>query len=145
MSKSSKTSPKFSSGGLRFDTGKPRVELLDIDALFGTVAVLTDGAAKYADRNWEKGMLWSKVYGPLLRHAFKWWNGEDYDLESGRLHVDHMACNVMFLQAYVKRAVGTDDRPRQQRQQRPSRRESRRHGRRNTPATGTRNDERARS
>ena len=44
-------------GGLRFNTGKPRFDLVQADAHRDMVMVLTAGANKYADRNWEiKGM-----------------------------------------------------------------------------------------
>jgi len=99
-------------GGLRYNDGKRRVDLLDIDALNGTADVLTYGANKYEERNWEKGMPWSKVISSLLRHTFAFWAGEDIDPESGLPHVDHIACNAMFLQAYFRRNRAEDDRPR---------------------------------
>lgn len=97
-------------GGLRFDTGKVPVELLPPDALEEVARVLEFGAKKYARRNWEKGMLWSRVIGPLLRHAFRWLRGEDNDPETGLNHMAHVACNALFLVAYIKRGAGTDDR-----------------------------------
>ena len=97
-------------GGIKHDSGKPRMELLAPEALFGTASVLTFGAAKYADRNWEKGMQWSRVFGALMRHLWLWWRGEDCDAESGLNHLHHAACCIMFLQAYDARKTGTDDR-----------------------------------
>jgi|SRR3954463_3762959 len=37
------------------------------------------GARKYADRNWEKGYKWSKSFAAMMRHAWLFWWGEDYD------------------------------------------------------------------
>jgi hypothetical protein len=99
-------------GGKKFDTNKPRWELLPYDAVRGVVDVLTDGAKKYSDRNWELGIAYGRVFGALQRHLTAWWQGENNDPESGRSHLDHAACELMFLSAYEKRGmIGFDDRP----------------------------------
>jgi uncharacterized HAD superfamily protein len=71
---------------------------------------LTRGAEKYAPRNWEKGMAWSKVVASLKRHLSAFEKGEDYDSETGLLHIDHLQCNAHFLSAYYKIAPQYDDR-----------------------------------
>lgn len=38
------------------------------------------GARKYADRNWERGYKWSKSFGAMMRHAWLFWWGEEYDM-----------------------------------------------------------------
>ncbi len=63
------------------------------------------------DRNWEKGMDWHKLYAPIQRHLWKWWQGEELDEESGLHHLAHAACDILMLQATVFRNTGTDDRP----------------------------------
>lgn len=98
------------SKGIKFDGGKLRYDLLPPDALKATTEILTLGATKYGDRNWEKGMEWSRVFGAAQRHLWAWFNGEDLDSETGRLHLSHAACCIMFLQAYALRGHGTDDR-----------------------------------
>ena len=45
-----------SKGGIKFDEGKAPLELIAPEMLFATATVLGFGAAKYAPRNWEKGM-----------------------------------------------------------------------------------------
>lgn len=97
--------------GVKLDAGKPRYELLAPESLEGTARVLTFGATKYADRNWEKGMNWSRVFGALMRHLWAWWRGEEKDPETGESHLHHAACCIMFLQAYEARKAGEDDRP----------------------------------
>ncbi len=96
--------------GVKFDAGKPRYDLYPPEALEGTTKVLTFGAVKYADRNWEKGMSWGRVFGACMRHLWAWWKGEDTDPESGLPHLDHAACCIAFLQTYSARRCGTDDR-----------------------------------
>lgn len=97
-------------GGLRFDEGKNRLDLIPSEWITGLGLVLTMGAAKYADRNWEQGMKWSKVQGPLMRHSVAFWGGEDNDAESGLPHPLHTAWNALALYSYLSREVGEDDR-----------------------------------
>lgn len=92
------------------DGGKPRMDLLAPEFLTGTAEVLGFGAAKYAERNWEKGMSWGRCFGALERHLWAWWGGEATDRETGMSHLHHAACCLMFLAAYESRQIGTDDR-----------------------------------
>lgn len=96
--------------GIRHDEGKTDMSLLCPISLTGTSRILTKGAVKYARHNWTKGMLWSRVIASLLRHLFKFMAGEDIDEESGEPHVDHIACNAMFLQNYYRQHKSFDDR-----------------------------------
>ena len=96
--------------GLRFNSNKPRYDLLHPVAQAGIVSVLTAGANKYAPRNWERGMNWSTVLASLKRHIAAIELGEDYDKETGLLHIDHVQCNAHFLSAYYKIFPQGDDR-----------------------------------
>lgn len=97
--------------GLRFNEGKTRFDLVHPDAHRDMVEILTMGANKYAARNWELGMEWSKVIASLKRHLNAVERGEDYDAESGKLHIAHVACNAHFLNAYYHIYPQGDDRP----------------------------------
>ena len=97
-------------GGRKDDSGKERFDLLPPELLFGVSEVLTYGAAKYAPRNWERGMSWGRVFGALMRHMWAWWRGERIDAESGLPHLAHAGCCVAFLMAYEARRIGADDR-----------------------------------
>lgn len=99
--------------GLRFNEDKDRWDLMHPKAQAGLARVLTKGAKKYAERNWEKGMSWSKVIASLKRHLAAIEKGEDYDLESGELHADHLQCNAHFLSAYYSIYPQGDDRQHQ--------------------------------
>lgn len=96
---------------VKFDAGKAGVHLLPVDALLGITSVLDFGAKKYAARNWEKGMEWDRVYGALLRHLFSWWSREDKDPETGKSHLWHAGCCILFLIAFEIRGIGKDNRP----------------------------------
>jgi len=98
-------------GGLRFNKGKLRYDLVEPHAFEDFVQVLTDGANKYFDRNWENGLSWTSVLASLKRHIAAIEKGEDYDKESGRLHIAHAACNVHFLNAFYYTFPQGDDRP----------------------------------
>jgi len=99
------------SGGWKDDQGKLPYHLLAPEFLEATAAVLQFGAAKYAPRNWELGMDWSRPFSALMRHAWAWWRGEKADPETGFSHLHHAACCLMFLIAFEARKAGKDDRP----------------------------------
>jgi hypothetical protein len=62
--------------GCKDDQDKTRWDLLPPDALEEIAKVLTFGANKYNDRNWEKGMKWHRPFGALMRHMWAWWRGQ---------------------------------------------------------------------
>lgn len=96
--------------GIKYDVGKLRYDLLPADGLEELVKVYTAGAVKYADRNWELGMSWSRILGSLMRHTWKFWRGETHDPETGCHHMAMACWNAMALCVYSLRNVGTDDR-----------------------------------
>lgn len=98
------------SEGRKADAGKPPMELLSPIAMLGTAEVLAFGAKKYAPNNWRKGLSWSRVIGAILRHLAAIQMGEDHDKETGLLHVDHLSCEVMFLQEFFRTHKHLDDR-----------------------------------
>ncbi len=100
---------KTDNTGNKFDSDKPRWELVppEITAL---VDLFTRGAKKYGDRNWEKGMSWGRIFGALMRHAWLWMAGQEYDEETGAHHMVAVAWNALILYVYTVRKVGIDDR-----------------------------------
>jgi len=98
-------------GGVKFDAGKIPFDLVPPEGVTAVATILGVGAKKYAPRNWEMGMDWSRPYGAALRHLFAWWNGEDVDKDTGYSHLWHAATNIFFLIFYEKRGKGKDDRP----------------------------------
>lgn len=97
--------------GLRFNEGKTRHDLVPQFAQEQYAKVLTKGSEKYAERNWELGMKWSKVTASLKRHTAAFERGEDFDKETGLLHTAHIMCNAAFLTEYYKIYPQGDDRP----------------------------------
>ena len=97
--------------GTKDDKQKLPYHLVPWDAVDEVVDVLRIGAAKYAERNWEKGMDWSRMFSAACRHLKAFWLGEDCDPETGKSHLAHAACCALMLLAYYLRQKGTDDRP----------------------------------
>ena len=101
--------------GRKDDDNKPRYDLISPIAQHEMVAVLTYGAAKYTDRNWEGGIRYGRLFAAAMRHLWAWWGGERYDTETGFHHLAHCMCCVMFLLHYESVAetkyMKFDDRP----------------------------------
>lgn len=95
--------------GVKHDQAKPRWDLLPFDAAARVVDVLTFGAVKYGDRNWERGLDYGRVYAAAMRHLTAWWAREDKDPETGIEHLAHAACCCLFLLSYQVRGMSTHD------------------------------------
>jgi len=93
-----KASQTATTGGRKFDGGKPQYGLLPPNALKATVEILTFGAQKYEPNNW-KHVPDSKrrYFDAAQRHLWDWKNGEQNDPESGKNHLAHALCCLMFL------------------------------------------------
>jgi len=95
---------------LRYNVGKQRLDLIPASMIEGVGAVLTHGCKKYEPNNWRKGLSWTGVLSSLKRHLHALERGEDYDQESGLLHIDHVLCNAAFIREYYKTHPELDDR-----------------------------------
>lgn len=95
---------------IKYDEDKPRPELIPPCALMEIANVYAHGAKKYAPNNWRKGMEWSRIYGAVLRHLFRFWSGQNIDPESGYCHLAHAAFGLLTLLEYIRTDTGTDDR-----------------------------------
>lgn len=95
----------------KHDTEKVRLDLMPVRPILELGKVLTYGGHKYGDRNWEKGLLWSRPYAAALRHLFAWFGGETTDPETGLNHLAHAMCNMAFLLEYAETHPELDDRP----------------------------------
>lgn len=83
--------------GIKYDTGKARMDLLDPYAIEQLAHVLGFGATKYAAHNWRKGISKSRLIAACLRHVFAYLGGQDTDPETGLSHMAHAMCCCMFL------------------------------------------------
>lgn len=97
--------------GYKADEGKATFTYLPFDALGCINKVLVFGAGKYTDRNWEKGMNWTRPWDACMRHMEAWMRREPSDPETGMSHLWHAGCCILFLIAFELRGIGTDNRP----------------------------------
>lgn len=82
--------------GLKYDSDKPMMSLIDPEWVLGTGRVLTKGAKKYAPNNW-KNVDRTHYEDAIFRHLMAYLSGEKIDPESGESHLYHINCNSMFL------------------------------------------------
>lgn len=96
--------------GVKYDAGKPAMELLSTKALIEIAKVMGKGKEKYGANNWKSGLAWSRVIGAAYRHLSSFNDGEDLDPETGLSHIAHLACCCMFLLEYIHTHPNLDDR-----------------------------------
>lgn len=91
------------SEGKKNDEGKARWDLVDLDFVQEGVDVLTFGAEKYGENNWQEvENAENRYFAALMRHLVAYRNGEVVDPESGVSHLAHAFCNLMFLRHFEK-------------------------------------------
>lgn len=83
---------QFKSGAQR-DTGcnKLRHSLIPHEALNRVAQRYLDGAEKYGENNWMKGMSLSVYYDSAMRHMHAWWAGDENE-DHGAAAVWNMLC-----------------------------------------------------
>ena len=96
--------------GTKLDRGKPMMGLMSSKWLLGTADILTFGAQKYESHNWRKGLTYSRLYDALQRHLAAWNDGEENDPETGKSHLLHASCCLMFLYEMSVTRQDMDDR-----------------------------------
>lgn len=102
--------PAPTAEGTKHDHGKARMSLLDSSWLLGVAEVLTFGEKKYAANNWRKGISVSRLMDAAARHQASFNDGEDLDPESGKSHLYHASCCLMFASWMIKHRPDLDDR-----------------------------------
>lgn len=85
---------------MKKDAGKLRFDLLPVRSLEELARVYTIGAAKYEDNGWRKGMKYGRIFAAMLRHAYKWWKGEQLDEVDGQHHLASVAWCALALMEF---------------------------------------------
>ena len=106
--------PRMTGTGVKHDTGKPPITLLDRDFLEGAAQVMRFGAEKYNRYNWCGGISHTRLADAAMRHLIAWASGEDLDPESGLPHIDHASASLNMLRGNQRLHPGLDDRYRVQ-------------------------------
>jgi hypothetical protein len=87
-----------------------RYDLLPAGALRQVAELYGRGAEKYDDNNWRKGYDWSLSFAALNRHLWQFWEGEEYDSETGCAHMASVAFHALALLTFMDEQRGYDDR-----------------------------------
>ena len=81
----------FTTGAVRgSDADDVRFDLITPIGLRRLAETCAEGAKKYADRNWEKGIPASVMLNHAIRHIYLWLQGDDSED-----HLAHAAWNVL--------------------------------------------------
>lgn len=94
-----------------------RYDLIPVGPLAAVAHHYGVGAAKYEDRNWEKGYDWSLSYAALHRHLAAFWSGTEIDddptLAAPSLHLAAVVFHAFALLQFSAedRYADFDDRP----------------------------------
>ena len=101
--------------GLKYDSEKPKMNLLPPKALIEVGKVLTFGAEKYGPENWkELEDLQNRYTAGALRHIFAHMDGEKDDPESNISHLAHALCCLLFkLEIELENAKIEEEKPRE--------------------------------
>ncbi len=84
----------FDTGAVRSQAeGKGRFDLLPAYAILRLAQHYENGARKYADRNWEKGLPLSRFVDSALRHTFAFMGGDRSE--------DHLSAILWNISGYI--------------------------------------------
>lgn len=86
-----------------------RFDLIPPEPMWALAEHYGKGAAKYGDRNYERGYNWSLNVAALQRHLNLWLRGEDNDSETHTNHLIAVAWHAFALFLFSARGLGTDD------------------------------------
>ena len=101
--------------GIKYDSEKPKMNLLPPKAIVEISKVLTFGAAKYDAENWRKlDDLQNRYTAGALRHIFAHMDGEELDPETNLSHLAHAMCCLLFkLEIELENAKIEEEKPRE--------------------------------
>jgi len=86
--------------GKKYDKDKLRYDLIPWCVEEEIAKVITHGADKYGENNWQNlENANARYYSALIRHIQEFRKGNLIDKDSGLSHLSHALCNVAFLLA----------------------------------------------
>lgn len=95
--------------GLKKDIDKPRWDLLPLHEVEEVVEILTFGAKKYKPDNWKYVRPTKRYLAAAFRHLVAWAKGDKIDTESGKSHLAHAVCNLLFLMYFDNNPVEQEE------------------------------------
>ena len=105
----------MTASGIKYDSEKPKMNLLPPKAIVEISKVLTFGAAKYDAENWRKlDDLQNRYTAGALRHIFAHMDGEELDPETNLSHLAHAMCCLLFkLEIELENGKSEEEKPRE--------------------------------
>lgn len=101
---------KLMTKGKKFDSEKAPMDLLPYESLEEIAKVLAAGEKKYGTANWTGGIEMRRLISASMRHLGQFNSGEDFDEETGTLHLANSACNLLFAIWMYKNRPDLDNR-----------------------------------
>ena len=98
---------------MKFDNGKPPINLVPPEAIIAAANVFGFGAQKYGENNWRMDLdkfPYSRHYASIMRHLLAFHSGEDLDPESGLPHTHHALTQMIILVMCEMQGKNVDDR-----------------------------------
>jgi hypothetical protein len=96
-------------GAKKYDSGKPQLSLVPVEALEAIASAMAYGAAKYGKNNYKLGHKWSRCLDAALRHLYALAHGEEIDPESGNTHLSHALASLSMLSYHIKHHPDLND------------------------------------
>ena len=82
---------------LKSGAGKTRWDIVPWEIIKTVAEIITDGAEKYSDYGWQEvGDAEDVYFAAAMRHLTTWRLGTQNDEESGKPHLAHAICNLIF-------------------------------------------------
>lgn len=97
---------EFDSGAVRAKLDTVRFDLISPQALRRLAATYSEGAVKYGDNNWRKGMEFSNVINHVLEHINTYIANSD---PNGEDHLAHAAWGLFTLMEQEATRTDLDD------------------------------------
>ena len=96
----------------RMGVMKPGVSTVPPTAIMMLGAAMKHGAEKYGPFNYrEESISMSVYYDAMWRHLMSWWDGEDFDTDSGLHHLAHVMAGAAIVMDTLELHMIEDDRP----------------------------------
>ena len=89
--------PAFENGFKKYDKGKPKWSMLPFAQVEQILRIVEFGAEKYGKDNWQTCKEPERYIDAAFRHLIAYASGNKKDSESGKSHLAHCACNLLFL------------------------------------------------
>lgn len=102
--------PIVANTGVKFDSGKPDMTDIPLEAMWQMGAAFTYGQKKYGKNNYRGGMQVSRQLAAAIRHIYQHLSGETIDPESGLSHLGHALASIAMACYTLKNHPKMDDR-----------------------------------